>query len=107
MSSLFNSIFAVFFGAGLTAYGLVHTVTRFPEPAVFNQFLGDLPTLGTVLLFTLGIVTTVAGFITLIIAIRQVQHRWAQFRTVTPLRSATNRHFDDPNDEREWGSAYR
>ena len=109
MGSIVQSLVSVLLGLALAAYGLVHTVTRYPDPVVFAQVASDLPTLGAVLMFGLGVVATVAGVSVLVLSLRRLRRSWRHLRTVTGARSASASRGYDPEeaDGREWAGAYR
>ena len=124
MTSIFRSAISLLLGVALAAYGLVHAVTRFPAPAVFDRLADDLPSLGAVFVFVLGIAATFVGILVVVLLIRRLRRGWRHLRAVTAARtSGVNgrgpiaRGYGYPPDgedeeiepgEREWvPSAYR
>ena len=110
MTPIFQSLVSVALGLALTTYGLVHTVTRYPQPELFAQVAGNLPTLGAVFMFALGIVATLAGIVVLVLSVRRLRRGWRHLRAVTggPRGMALHGGYaDDDPDGREWARAYR
>ena len=107
MGSIFQSLVSILLGLALTIYGLVHTVTRYPDPVVFAEVASNLPTFAAVVMFVLGIVATVVGVLVLVLSVRRLRRGWRHLRVITGSRGlSAGRTYDDP-DEREWAGAYR
>ena len=108
MTSIVQSLVSVLLGLALAAYGLVHTVTRYPDPVVFAQVASDLPTLGAVLMFGLGVVATAAGISVLVLSLRRLRRSWRHLRAVTNSRAVSaTRGYGDEAEGPEWAGAYR
>jgi hypothetical protein len=119
MTSIFRSVVSLLLGLALAAYGLVHTLTRYPAPAVFDRLANDLPGLGAVLVFALGVAATLGGVLVVVLSIRRLRRGWRLLRVIT--RGGTNgrgpiaRGYSYPDGdeelepgEREWATgAYR
>lgn len=117
MTSLFNCILSLLLGVALAAYGLVHSLTRYPAPTAIATLAGSLPAIGSVVLFALGVLATVAGLILLFTSARRLRLVWRHLRRATETRpsAAGGRAHDGYSgngyhpdaDEREWVGAYR
>jgi hypothetical protein len=124
MTSIFRSAVSLLLGLALAAYGLVHTMTRYPPPAVFDRLAGDLPSLAAVLVFALGVAATLGGVLVVVLSLRRLRRGWRHLRAVTAAptsglngRGPIARGYGYPPDgeddeiepdEREWvPSAYR
>ncbi len=117
MTSLFNCVLSLLLGIALAAYGLVHSLTRYPNPTAVATLTASLPAIGSVVLFALGVVATVAGLTLLFTSSRRLRLAWRHLKRATDSRPSTvgGRAFDGYSgngyhpeaDEREWAGAYR
>jgi hypothetical protein len=87
MTSIFRSVVSLLLGLALAAYGLVHTLTRYPAPAVFDRLADDLPGIGAVLVFALGVAATLGGVLVVVLSIRRLRRGWRHLRLVTAARA--------------------
>lgn len=114
MSSLFHSIFALLLGLALTLFGTAYGVTQYPGGSTFAQLIEAIPALVSVLLFTLCVISALAGIVMLVVSHKRLRQRWQYLREVTnPHRRHRAYHgngdgmHEDERVEQEWGGAYR
>ena len=101
MIPIIESIFALLLGIALTIFGLIHSISRYPGPAAFEQLANCTPALGAVLLFALGVVGTLSGVTVLLFSLRRLRFRWRHLH-----RLIDHRTYGDPRDG-ELAGGYR
>ncbi len=104
MLKLIQPIASLFVGISMTIYGLVHSVTRFPGGDAFAALAANLPAVGSVLVFLLGLLAIVAGVVLVVLGVKNFRRRWRRFNQIA-------HHVGDrpQYDEEGWESepAYR
>ena len=105
MLQLLSPIASLFVGLCMFVYGLVHSVTRFPGGDAFAALAANLPAVGSVLVFLLGLLAIVAGVVLVVLGVKNFRRRWRKFGQIA-------RHVERQpayDDEGGWESepAYR
>ena len=81
-------------GLFIAGYGVVHSVGAYPGQAVFDQLSDAMPTIMTVLSFSLGVIAAIAGSMMLTFAAYRLRRRKAQ--PLYPLDHALDRRAGMP-----------
>lgn len=97
MFPIVQSLLSVLVGFALACYGVAHSVTRFPGPGDFAQLGDNLPALGSVFSFVLGVVAALVGVVVLILSVRLLRRRWRQLNLLTSRRGVRP-GYGDPHD---------
>jgi len=117
MTSLFNCVLSLLLGLALAAYGLVHSLTRYPNPTAIAMLTDSLPAIGLVVLFALGVIATLAGVTLLYTSVRRLRFAWRHLKRATDSRASmvggrpydaySGNGYHPEAEEREWAGAYR
>lgn len=104
MTQLVQPIASLFIGLCMFVYGLIHSIARFPGSDTFAAIASNLPAVGSVFIFFLGLLAIIAGITLVVLGMRNVRRRWRRFGQI-----ARHVEMQSPySDEREdWGPAYR
>ena len=105
MLQLLSPIASLFVGLCMVAYGFIHSITRFPSGDAFATFAANLPAVGSVLVFLLGLLAIAAGIVLVVLGVKNLRRRWRRFGQIA-------RHVERQpvyDDEGGWESepAYR
>ena len=68
MISMIRLIVLALAGLVMAGYGVFHSVEGYPGPAVFDRFGAAVPTLVTVMSFSLGVLAAITGAVMLAVA---------------------------------------
>lgn len=105
MFAFLQPVFLAVLGVALFFYGIFHSVTGFPAATVFSQVVQTLPSLLTVLLFSLGVLAVIVGVYLLISGVRGVRRQLHEIRHAYGHRDV--RSYRDDEDDRYGEPAYR
>lgn len=104
MSTLFQPVTTLLIGIAMAIYGLVHSVSQFPDPVAFTNLVANLPAFSSVLLFVLGLLAFAAGIVLVVLGIRSMRRRWRRFGQLARHIASQPQY----QDEDGWGpAAYR
>ncbi len=95
MLQLIQPLASLFIGIAMTAYGLLHAITRFPGGDAFAALAANLPAVGSVLLFLLGLLAVIAGICLVVLGVRNLRRRWSQFDQIVRYSQRRQEYDDD------------
>ena len=103
MSHLVQPLTTLLIGIAMTIYGVVHAITKFPDPVAFSNLMANLPAFSSVLLFVLGLLAFAAGIVLFVVGVRNMRRRWRRFGQIARHVESQPQYQDDEG----WGQAYR
>jgi len=95
MLQLIQPLASLFIGIAMTAYGLLHAITRFPGSEAFAVLAANLPAVGSVLLFLLGLLAVIAGICLVVLGVRNLRRRWSRFGQIVRYSQRRQEYDDD------------
>jgi len=84
-------------------YGFIHSITRFPGGDTFAALAANLPAVGSVLVFLLGLLAIVAGVVLVVLGVKNLRRRWRRFNQIASHVDHRPAHQEDD----DWEPAYR
>ena len=110
MLQLIQPIASLFVGLCMFVYGFIHSITRFPGGDAFAALAANLPAVGSVLVFLLGLLAIVAGVVLVVLGVKNFRRRWRKFGQIARhVERQPAYPGDSGDDEGGWESepAYR
>jgi len=102
MLQFMRPYFSFTLGVALTLYGVSHSAITFPSGPEFVSFWNQLPQVGGVLLFLIGLTVLACGIALLVTGVRGIRRRTRQIR-----HSYSAPRYDHDEDKPEdWDSRY-
>ncbi len=101
MLQLVQPILSTVIGLMLAIYGLVHSFTYYPGGGVFAQLWASLPSIGSMLVFLIGVLALVAGLVLLYLGLNRARRRW-KF-----MGKAMNHPSADMDEDQQYGPGYQ